>query len=53
MTYTHLKPDELVMIGSYANIHQSVAKTALILQLSRQTINNVYSYFVCQIKLDN
>lgn len=44
MTYTHLTPDELVMIESYANIHQSVAKTALILQRSRQTINNVYSY---------
>lgn len=44
MTYTHITPDELVMIESYAKIHQSVAKTALILQRSRQTINNVYSY---------
>lgn len=44
MTYTHLTPDELVMIEAYAKINQSVAQTALILQRSRQTINNVYSY---------
>ena len=44
MTYTHLTSNELAMIDAYYNNHQSVAKTALILQRSRQTINNVYSY---------
>ena len=44
MTYTHLTPDELVMMESYAKINQSVAQTALILQRSRQTIYNVYCY---------
>lgn len=44
MTYTHLTPDELVMIEAYAKNNQSVARTAQILQRSRQTIYNVYSY---------
>lgn len=44
MTYTHLTPDELVMIESSAKINQSVARTAQILRRSRQTIHKVYSY---------
>lgn len=44
MTYTHLTPDELVMIEAYAKNKQSVVRTAQILQRSRQTIYNVYSY---------
>ena len=38
MTYTHLTPDELVMIEAYAKAHQSVTKTAQMLKRSRQTI---------------
>lgn len=45
MTYTHLTPDELVMIEAYAKAHQPVAKTAQMLKRSRQTIYNVYDYF--------
>gem|GEM_PF-4378716 len=33
MTYTHLTPDELVMIEAYAKAHQSVTKTAQMLRL--------------------
>ena len=45
MTYTHLTPDELVMIEAYAKAHQPVAKTAQMLKRSRQTIYTVYDYF--------
>ncbi|MGX7233340.1 IS30 family transposase, partial [Enterococcus italicus] len=44
MTYTHLIPDELVMIEAYAKAHQSVTKTAQMLKRSRQTIYTVYAY---------
>ncbi|EHV2901195.1 IS30 family transposase, partial [Enterococcus faecalis] len=44
MTYTHLTPDELVMIEAYAKAHQSVTKTAQMLKHSRQTIYTVYAY---------
>lgn len=44
MTYTHLTPDELVMIEAYAKAHQSVTKTAQMLKRSRQTIYTVYAY---------
>lgn len=45
MTYTHLTPDELVMIESYFNANESVAKVAFSLKRSRQTIHNVYRAF--------
>ncbi|QPL61012.1 IS30 family transposase [Enterococcus lactis] len=45
MTYTHLTTDELVIIGSYFKINQSVAKTAHCLNRSRQTIHKVYLFF--------
>ncbi|KST88507.1 Mobile element protein [Lactococcus lactis subsp. lactis] len=44
MTYTHLTPDELIMIEAYAKAHQSVTKTAQMLKRSRQTIYTVYAY---------
>lgn len=44
MTYTHLTPDELVMIEAYVKAHQSVTKTAQMLKRSRQTIYTVYAY---------
>ncbi|OTO82879.1 integrase [Enterococcus sp. 10F3_DIV0382] len=42
MTYTHLTSNELAMIEAYDNNHQSVAKTAVLLNRSRQTIHKVY-----------
>ena len=45
MTYTHLTPDELVMIESYFKINESVANAAHQLKRSRQTINKVYQWF--------
>ena len=45
MTYTHLTSNELAMIEAYYNHHQSVAKTALLLNRSRQTIHKVYQFF--------
>lgn len=44
MTYTHLTPDELVMIEAYFTRHQSVLKTAQFMYRSRQTIHNVYAF---------
>jgi|GEM_PF-6202227 len=45
MTYTHLTSNELAMIEAYYNNHQSVAKTAVLLNRSRQTIHKVYQFF--------
>ncbi|MEB5977283.1 IS30 family transposase [Enterococcus faecium] len=45
MTYTHLTSNELEMIEAYYNNHQSVAKTAVLLNRSRQTIHKVYQFF--------
>ena len=45
MTYTHLTPNELVMLEAYFNNGQSVSKTAKLLQRSRQTIYKVYHFF--------
>ncbi|WP_159153924.1 IS30 family transposase [Enterococcus faecalis] len=42
MAYTHLTPDELVLIESYFHIHQPASKVAGLLKRSRQTIYNVY-----------
>lgn len=44
MTYTHLTSDELVMIEAYAKVNQPVARTAQLLNRSRQTIYTVYSF---------
>lgn len=44
MIHTHLTPDELVMIEAYAKINQSVARTAQLLNCSRQTIYLVYAF---------
>ncbi len=45
MTYTHLTSNELAMIEAYYNNHQSVAKTAVLLNRSRQMIHKVYQFF--------
>ena len=45
MTYTHLTSNEFAMIEAYYNNHQSVAKTAVLLNRSRQTIHKVYQFF--------
>ena len=45
MTYNHLTSNELAMIEAYYNNHQSVAKTAWLLNRSRQTIHKVYQFF--------
>ena len=45
MTYTHLTSNELAMIEAYYNNHQFVAKTAVLLNRSRQTIHKVYQFF--------
>ena len=45
MTYTHLTSNELAMIEAYDNNHQSVAKTTVLLNRSRQTIHKVYQFF--------
>lgn len=45
MTYTHLTPNELVIIEAYFNNCQSVSKTAKLLQRSRQTIHKIYRFF--------
>lgn len=45
MTYTHLTPNELVMIEAYFKTNQPVLKTARCLKRSRQTIHKVYHYF--------
>lgn len=45
MTYTHLTSNELAMIEAYYNNHQSVAKTAVLLNRFRQTIHKVYQFF--------
>jgi IS30 family transposase len=45
MTYTHLTSNKLAMIEAYYNNHQSVAKTAVLLNRSRQTIHKVYQFF--------
>jgi len=45
MTYTHVTSNELAMIEAYYNNHQSVAKTAVLLNKSRQTIHKVYQFF--------
>ncbi|RCN93503.1 IS30 family transposase, partial [Enterococcus faecium] len=42
MTYTHLTTDELVIIESYFNVNQSVAKAARCLEGSIQTVHDVY-----------
>ncbi len=43
MTYTHLTPDELVMIDAYFKINEPVVNVAHSLRRSRQTIYNVYT----------
>ena len=45
MTYPQLTSNELAMIEAYYNNHQSVAKTAVLLNRSRQTIHKVYQFF--------
>lgn len=45
MTYTHLTPNELVMIEAYFKMQQSVITVSKALTRSRQTIYKVYSYF--------
>ncbi len=45
MTYTHLTSNELAMIEAYYNNHQSVAKTAVLLNRSRQTIHKSLPIF--------
>lgn len=42
MTYTHLTPDELVLIEAYFHANQPVSKVAIFLNRSKQTIYNVY-----------
>lgn len=44
MTYTHLTPNELVMIEAYFNMNQSVMIVSKTLNSSRQTIYNVYTF---------
>ncbi|MCB5954429.1 IS30 family transposase [Enterococcus sp. CWB-B31] len=44
MTYTHLTPNELVMIEAYFNTQQPVAQVAKRLGRARQTIYNVYHF---------
>lgn len=45
MIYTHLTPNELVMIEAYFHSHQSVSHVAKSLQRSRQTIYTLYHFF--------
>jgi IS30 family transposase len=44
MTYTHLTPNELVMIEAYFNMNQPVTMVSKTLNRSRQTIYNVYNF---------
>lgn len=44
MTYTHLTPNELVMIEAYYQERKPVSKIALSLKRSRQTIYNVIDF---------
>ncbi|BDP68429.1 hypothetical protein EfmAA55_28580 (plasmid) [Enterococcus faecium] len=44
MTYTHLTPNELVMIEAYFHQETPVAIVAKQLKRGRQTIYNVYNF---------
>ncbi|BDP48856.1 IS30 family transposase [Enterococcus faecium] len=47
MTYTHLTPNELVMIEAYFHQETPVAIVAKQLKRGRQTIYNVYTFLKC------
>ena len=47
MTYTHLTPNELVMIEAYFHQETLVAIVAKQLKRGRQTIYNVYNFLKC------
>ncbi|BDP76791.1 hypothetical protein EfmAA242_10190 [Enterococcus faecium] len=47
MTYTHLTPNELVMIEAYFHQETPVAIVAKQLKRGRQTIYNVYNFLKC------
>jgi hypothetical protein len=47
MTYTHLTPNELVMIEAYFHQETPVAIVAKQLKRGRQTIYNVYNSLKC------
>jgi IS30 family transposase len=47
MTYTHLTPNELVMIEVYFHQETPVAIVAKQLKRGRQTIYNVYNFLKC------
>lgn len=47
MTYTHLTPNELVMIEAYFHQETPVAIVAKQLKPGRQTIYNVYNFLKC------
>ncbi len=47
MTYTHLTPNELVMIEAYLHQETPVAIVAKQLKRGRQTIYNVYNFLKC------
>ncbi|BDP48914.1 IS30 family transposase [Enterococcus faecium] len=47
MTYTHLTPNELVMIEAYFHQETPVAIAAKQLKRGRQTIYNVYNFLKC------
>ncbi|BDP75272.1 hypothetical protein EfmAA96_30570 (plasmid) [Enterococcus faecium] len=47
MTYTHLTPNELVMIETYFHQETPVAIVAKQLKRGRQTIYNVYNFLKC------
>ena len=44
MIYTHLTPNELVMIETYFNLHQPVTLVSKALNRSRQIIYNIYNF---------
>lgn len=44
MTYSHLTPNELVMIEAYFNMSKPVTRVSKTLNRSRQTIYNVYNF---------
>ena len=44
MTYTHLTPNELVIIEAYFIRGNFVLKVAILLKRSRQTINKSYTF---------
>ncbi|HBA0412263.1 TPA: IS30 family transposase, partial [Enterococcus faecium] len=47
MTYTHLTPNELVMIEAYFHQETPVVIVAKQLKRGRQTIYNVYNFLKC------